>query len=54
MDGKTAEGIPNEFSNSDVFRCEWAILKYMCDTSDKHDTFIENSLKSRNAIEIIN
>ncbi len=33
MDGKTAEGIPNEFSNSDVFRCEWAILKYMCDTS---------------------
>jgi len=44
MVGKTAEELANEFNNSDIFRFEWAILKYMCDTSDKHDTFIETEL----------
>ena len=41
---KTAEELANEFNNSDIFRFEWAILKYMCDMSDKHDTFIETEL----------
>jgi hypothetical protein len=44
MVGKTAEELANEFNKSDIFRFEWAILKYMCDTSDKHDTFIETEL----------
>src|SRR5919197_3533627 len=44
MVGKTAEELANEFNNSDIFRFEWAILKYMCDNHGKYDTFIETEL----------
>ena len=44
MVGKTAEELANEFNDLDIFRFEWAILKYMCDMHGKYDTFIETEL----------
>ena len=44
MVGKTAEELANEFNELDIFRFEWAILKYICDMHGKYDTFIETEL----------
>lgn len=41
---KSAQEIVDEFTDQDLFRFKWRILKYMCDLSEKYGTFLETEL----------
>jgi hypothetical protein len=42
--GKSPQQIIDEFTQSDFFRFQWRILKYMCEMSDKYGSFLETEL----------
>jgi hypothetical protein len=41
---KSPQEIVDEFTDSDLFRFKWRILKYLCEMCNKYGTFLETEL----------